>query len=83
MRFWIEALVSLDAGIPSTNPVKAPVMCREGPMTQPDATPRLTPALSPLVMGISVRRVWTGIMFMKTFLLAVPGLAVGPMAMLG
>lgn len=58
MLFWSEALVIRDAGIPPMRHVNAPVRCRDGPMTVPDATPMLTPALSPLVIVTEVERLW-------------------------
>ena len=60
VEFCKDALVTRVAGMPPTRHVKAPVRCREGPMTVPDATPVATPELSPLVMGIVVPRLWAG-----------------------
>ena len=50
-------------------------------MTMPDATPRPTPALSPLVMGVIVPRLWAGIAMIITVIWL--GIAVGPIAILG
>src|SRR5690606_14566934 len=55
--FWMATLVSRVCGAPPTSTVKAAVTCRRGPITEPDATPVATPALSPLVMGVVVRSV--------------------------
>ena len=60
-------LVKRVAGAPLSNTVNAPVKCREGPITVPDATPSATPALSPLVMGIVVAMLWAGIPIIKIF----------------
>ena len=60
VEFCNDVLVTRVAGMPPTRHVKPPVRCREGPITIPDATPVASPALSPLVMGIEVPRLWAG-----------------------
>ncbi len=50
----------LVAGIP---PYNTPMLGRrvlDGPITIPDATPRFTPALSPMLRGTIVLILWTG-----------------------
>src|SRR5688572_32138917 len=69
------------AGMPLSSTVNAPVTCRDGPMTVPEATPMFTPELSPLVMGMVVPRLCAG-MHMKR-IVGQFGMAIGPMAMLG
>jgi hypothetical protein len=66
VEFWSDMLVILVAGIPTTRTVKAAVKCLCGPMTVPEATPIETPGLSPLVKGIVVAMLWTGIAMMRT-----------------
>jgi hypothetical protein len=58
--FWRLTLSIRVAGAPPRRHVKAPVRCRDGPITVPEATPMLTPALSPLVSGTVVARVCAG-----------------------
>lgn len=79
--FCNEALVNLVAGMPLKSTVNAPVKCRLGPMTVPDATPMLMPALSPFVMGIVVPMLCAGPPMMR--ILGQLGMAMGPAAMLG
>ena len=79
--FCSDIEVSRVAGIPENSTVNAPVRCRDGPMTVPDATPMDTPALSPFVSGIVVPRLCAGIAMIITVIWL--GIAVGPMAMLG
>jgi hypothetical protein len=81
VEFWSDMLVSFVAGVPPTSTLKAAVRCLHGPMTVPEATPIDTPALSPLVMGMVVAILCTGIHIMRT--LNWEGTAVGPIAMLG
>src|SRR4051812_5546352 len=81
VEFWRLVLVRRLAGAPTMMQVKAPVRCREGPITVPEATPIATPALSPLVIGMVVARLCAGAPRIRhlTWL----GIAVGPMAMFG
>jgi hypothetical protein len=81
VEFCSDIEVSRVAGIPENSTVNAPVRCRDGPMTVPDATPMDTPALSPFVSGIVVPRLCAGIAMIITVIWL--GIAVGPMAMLG
>lgn len=58
--FCRAMLVMRVAGIPPIRHVKEAVMLRFGPITVPDATPVLTPALSPFVRGTMVLMLWAG-----------------------
>src|SRR5690606_8617028 len=79
--FWMVTLVIRVAGKPPTKQVTQGRMCREGPITTPEATPVATPGLSPLVSGIVVARLWAGIRKKKVW--NCEGIAVGPSAMFG
>jgi hypothetical protein len=81
VEFCSDALVKRVAGIPPNKQVNAPVKCRDGPITVPDATPVTTPALSPLVIGIMVSRLCAGAHINNT--LKTGFAAIGPAAILG
>jgi hypothetical protein len=81
VEFCNDMLVSLVPGIPAMSTVNEPVTCREGPITIPDATPVATPALSPLVIGIVVLMLCTGMAVMR--ILYTAPTAMGPAAMFG
>ncbi|MDT4843996.1 hypothetical protein FQZ97_779350 [compost metagenome] len=81
MLFCSELLVRRVAGMLFSSTVKAPVRWRLGPMTVPDATPSNTPGLSPLVMGMTVPRLWAGVHMNR--IVGQFGMAIGPIAMFG
>ena len=60
-RFCTDRLVMRVHGVPLSSTVKAPVMWREGPITVCETTPISTPALSPLVIGVTVAMLWAGV----------------------
>ena len=59
--FWMVGLSIVVAGMQLLNTLKLPSICLDGPITKPDATPIATPALSPLLNGVTVARLWSGI----------------------
>src|SRR5579859_2568006 len=79
--FCIDMLVSRVAGMPFSRTVNAPVMCRAGPITHPDATPVATPALSPFDRGIVVDMLWAGAHSKRIVYAA--GTPIGAIAMFG
>ncbi|MCY1220315.1 hypothetical protein D9M72_323250 [compost metagenome] len=80
-RFCTARLVMRVQGVPLSSTVNAPVMWRDGPITVCDTTPMSTPALSPLVIGVVVAMLCTGVPPYRMF--QALGRAVGPSAMLG
>ena len=66
VEFCKEVLVSFVAGMPPTSTVKEAVRCFDGPITMPDATPVLTPALSPFESGTCVLILCAGAHIMRT-----------------
>ena len=64
--FCKVTLVSRASGIPPTSTENAPVIVRAGPITEPDAIPVPTPALSPFVMGGDVPRLCAGVHVIST-----------------
>jgi hypothetical protein len=76
-----DRLVMRVQGVPLSSTVNAPVMWREGPITVCDTTPISTPALSPLVMGVTVARLCAGAPPYRMF--QALGMAVGPSAKFG
>src|SRR5690606_42149983 len=79
--FCSATLVSRVTGIPPTRHVNAPVRCRDGPITVPEATPVATPALSPLVSGTTVAMLCAGVPMNSTLYTA--GTPIGPAATWG
>jgi hypothetical protein len=60
VEFCDVILLNRVIGEPLIKTELAPCVCRDDPMTVPEATPILTPALSPFVIGVIVARLWTG-----------------------
>lgn len=59
------------------------MVCRDGPIIIPEATPPFTPALSPMLIGIVVPRLWAGIIEIMCLSEAVGGKAIGSCAVFG
>ncbi len=76
VEFCIVRLVSRVTGEPLIKTELAPNVCLAGPITVPEATPILTPALSPVVMGKFVAMLCTGEPANKIFMALV--MPVGP-----
>src|SRR5512132_3619091 len=74
-------LVSRVSGAPPTMHVNAAVRRRDGPITMPDATPSMTPVLSPLVITTVENMLCAGAQNISTLYTA--GTVIGPSARLG
>ncbi|SLM32883.1 hypothetical protein MTBBW1_80226 [Desulfamplus magnetovallimortis] len=71
------------AGVPPVITVVLHLICLAGPITVPDATPRRTPGVSPMVNGIVVDMLCEGMKFIKCFMEVVGGNAVTFIAKFG
>src|SRR5512132_1255064 len=74
-------LVSRVSGAPPTMHVNAAVRRGDGPITMPDATPSMTPVLSPLVITTVENMLCAGAQNISTLYTA--GTVIGPSARLG
>jgi hypothetical protein len=70
-------------GMPPVKTFTEPKVLRPGPIIIPEATPPRAPALSPLLMGTVVPKLWAGIMDMKCLSEVVGGRAMGKVAIFG
>ena len=63
--FWPVISNMRVAGMPQIKTPVLPSMFRDGPITMPEAGLSCKPALSPLLIGVMVRRLWSGIAKVK------------------
>jgi hypothetical protein len=83
VEFCMAVSSNLVAGIPPCITLVDPFRFLAGPIKVPDATPPATPASSPLLIGIVVPRLCTGIIRINCFSTVVGGSAIGNIAILG